>query len=142
MRGSLLAMLTIANIYLRLKLPQAAKSYALAVSYIAGSRKEEELAHLIPAGIFMAAESEFIAGAWCSATELYEFGIATQYGLTENGTDWEKHPVLQNAILHLTYTNLCARSVAHCLAALISATTAQTGEQELVDRDNQQDEYA
>ena len=133
MRGSLLAMLTIANIYLMLKFPQAAKSYALAVSYIAGSREEEELAHLIPAGIFMAAEAEFIAGAWCSATELYEFGIAVQYALTENGTDWERHTVLQQAVLHLTYTNLCARSVDHNLAALIAATTAQTGEQELVE---------
>ena len=132
-RGSLLAMLMIANVYLELKLPQASKSYALAVSYVAASRHDEELAHLVPAGILMAANADFIAGAWCSATELYERGITMQYALIEDGTDWEKHTVLQNAVLHLSYANLSARSVDPDLAALIAATTAQTGEQELVE---------
>ena len=132
-RGSLLSMLMIAKIYLDLKFPQASKSYALAVSYIAASRTDEELAHLVPAGIFMAANAEFIAGAWCSSTELYELGMTMQYTLIEHGTDWEKHSVLQQAALHLTYANLCAKSINHNLATQIAATTAQTGEQESIE---------
>ena len=132
-RGSLLSMLMVAKIYLELKLPQASKSYALAASYIAASRQDEELVHLVPAGILMAANADFIAGAWCSATELYERGIAMQYALIEDGTDWEKHTVLQNAVLHLSYANLCARTVDRGLAALIAASTARTGNQELIE---------
>ena len=37
-RGSLLAMILIARLYLELRLPQASKSYALAVAYIAASK--------------------------------------------------------------------------------------------------------
>ena len=132
-RGSVLSMLMIAKIYLELKLPQASKSYALAASYIAASRQDEQLVHLVPAGILMAANADFIAGAWCSATELYERGIAMQYALIEDGTDWEKHTVLQNAVLHLSYANLCARTVDRGLAALIAASTARTGNQELIE---------
>ena len=42
-RGSLLAMIMIAELYLELRLPQASKSYALAVSYIAASKGDEDL---------------------------------------------------------------------------------------------------
>ena len=132
-RGSLLSMIFIAKLYLELRLPQASKSYALAVAYIAALRRDEALADLVPAGLLMAASADFIAGAWCSAAELYELGLATQYEFVEDGGDWEKHTVVQDALLHLTYINACARTVNSDLAALISAKITRTGAQDLIE---------
>ena len=87
-------------------------------------RRDETLADLVPAGLLMAASADFIAGAWCSAAELYELGLVAQYEFVEDGGDWEKHTVVQNAFLHLTYINACARTVNSDLAALISAKTS------------------
>ena len=132
-RGSLLAMIIIAELYLELRLPQASKSYALAVSYIAALRRDDTLADLVPAGLLMAASADFIAGAWCSSAELYEFGLATQYEFIEDGTDWEKHTAVQNAFLHLAYINACVKIVDPDLADLIAAATAQTGAQDIIE---------
>ena len=132
-RGSLLAMTIIAKLYLELRLPQASKSYALTVAYIAASRGDEELADLVPTGLLMAASADFVAGAWCSATELYELGLMMQSMLIEDGIDSEKHPRVEDAILNLSYVNACARIVDSDLAALIEATTARIGAQELME---------
>ena len=132
-RGSLLAMILIAELYFELRLPQASKSYALAVSYIAASRGDEDLADLVPAGLLQAAGADFIAGAWCSAAELYELGLRTQYEFVEDGTDFEKHPAIQNALLHLSYVRACAEIVDPDLASLIGAMTARIGEEEFIE---------
>ena len=132
-RGSLLSMIFIAKLYLELRLPQASKSYALAVAYVAALKRDETLADLVPAGLLMAASADFIAGAWCSAAELYELGLAAQYEFVEDGGDWEKHTVVQSALLHLTYIDACARTVNSDLAALISSKIARTGAQDLIE---------
>ena len=132
-RGSLLSMIFIARLYLELRLPQASKAYALAVAYIAALKRDETLADLVPAGLLMAASADFIAGAWCSASELYELGLAAQYEFVEDGGDWEKHTVVQSALLHLTYIDACARTVNSDLAALISAKITRTGAQDLIE---------
>ncbi len=132
-RGSLLAMFFIADLYFRLHLPQAAKSYALAVAYIAGSKGDEELADLIPAGLLMAARADFVAGAWCSAMELYEFGLAAQREFVEDGTDSDKHPEVQNAILHLALINSCARCVDADLTASIGDSLDRIGARTIVE---------
>ena len=132
-RGSLLAMIFIADIYFRMRLPQASKSYALAVAYIAGSKGDEELADLLPAGLLMAARADLAAGAWCSATELYEFGLAAQREFVEDGIDSEKHPAVHDAILHLTLINSCARCVDSELAALIGDALDRIGTRAIVE---------
>ena len=124
-RGSLLAMNAIAGLYLDLQLPQAAKAYALGVAYIADSSGDEELADLVPAGLLMAASADFVAGAWCSAVELFELGLGAQYQLIEDGTDSDKHTGVQNACLQLVYVNACAKLVDSDLAALVGVKTAR-----------------
>ena len=132
-RGALLAMIIIARLYLELRLPQASKSHALAVAYIAASKGDEELADLIPAGLLMAASADFVAGAWCSATELYEFGLIAQHQFVEDGIDSEKHTEVNDALLNLAYVSACARIVDSDLAALIDATTARIGAQGIIE---------
>ena len=132
-RGSLLAMMIIAELYLDLRLPQASKSYALAVSYIALSRRDDDLADLIPAGLLMAANADFIAGAWYSAVELYDLGLGAQYAMIEDGDDFEKHPSIQNALLHLTYARACAKVIDFDLADLISKMVVHTGFDDIIE---------
>ena len=132
-RGSLLAMMVIARLYFELRLPQASKSYALAVAYVAASRRDEALVDLVPAGLLMAASADFVAGAWCSAVELYELGLDAQHEYIEDGFDWEKHTAVKTAALHLVYVNACSKIVDSDLAALIGATTGRIGAQELID---------
>ena len=129
----MLAMMIIARLYLELRLPHASKSYALAVSYIAAASREEELADLVPAGLLTAASADFIAGAWCGAAELYELGLAAQLEFIEDSTDSERHTAVDNAFLHLTYVNACARIVDCHLGALVGATTDRTGALEIIE---------
>ena len=133
LRGSLLAMMIIAELYLELKLPQASKSYALAVSYIAASRGDEGLADLVPAGLLMAASADFVAGAWCSSVELYELGLYAQYEFIEDGADFEKHPRIQNALLHLGYARACSKIVNPGLAALIGGVTVRIDADDIIE---------
>ena len=145
-RGSLLAMMVIAKLYLELQLPQASKSYALAVAYIAASKGDEELADLVPAGLLMAASADFVAGAWCSAVELYELGLNAQYQLIDDGTDWDKHTAVQDASLQLVYVNACARLVDSDLAASVGAKTARIDAagiiEEALDQVNPKDQHS
>ena len=132
-RGSLLAMFLIARLYLELLLPHASKSYALAVAYIAATRDDEDLADLIPAGLLMAANADFAAGAWCSATELYELGLVAQNELIEDGLDSEKHKEVEDTLIKLAYIKACADIVDADLAALIDAATARIDAQEVIE---------
>ena len=132
-RGSILAMMLIAELYFELRLPQASKSYALAVSYIAASKGDEDLVDLVPAGLLQAAGADFIAGAWCNAAELYQIGLRAQYGFIEDGTDFDKHPAIQNALLHLSYIHACAQTIGSDVASWIDTVTARMVEKEFVE---------
>ena len=130
-RGSLLAMLMISRLYLELRLPVAAKAYGLAVVFSAISRADDDVADLLPAGLLMAAQADFAAGAWCGATELFELGLRAQHQFIEDGLDFEKHESVQAAVLQMTYINACARDLAPALAATVAAAGNRVGVQEM-----------
>ncbi|MCY4449415.1 MAG: hypothetical protein OXE02_11315 [Chloroflexi bacterium] len=132
-RGSLLAMIIIARLYLELRLPQASKSYALAVAHIASSRGDEEHADLIPAGLLMAATADLAAGAWCSAVELYALGLLAQDEIIEDGIDWEKHEDIKDAFTNLACVSACARTVAPELASSIDSITERLGVRTIIE---------
>ena len=132
-RGSLLAMLMIAQLYLVLRLPAAAKAHGLAVAFSASANADEDLADLVPAGLLMAADADFVSGAWCGATELFELGLRAQDYFVEDGLDLEEHESVQGAILHLTHINACARDIAPTLAATVAAAGSRAGVQEIID---------
>ena len=65
----------------------AAKAYALAAATIAATSGDEDLTDLVPQGLLMAALSEFLAGAWYGAAELYGLGLSAQYQMGDSGMD-------------------------------------------------------
>jgi hypothetical protein len=81
MRGSLLAMAMISRIYDRLRLPLAAKFYALAVAYLASKLGEDELLDLVPRGVLMAADADYQQGAILNFMTLAESGLYWRYHL-------------------------------------------------------------
>ena len=132
-RGSLLAMLMIARLYLELRLPAAAKAYGLAVVFSATPSADEDVADLLPAGLLMAAQADFAAGTWCGATELFELGLKAQHHFIEGGLDSEDQEAVQSAILHLTYINACARDLDPTLAATVARAGSRAGVQEFIE---------
>ena len=101
---------------------------------------------MVPAGLLQAASADFIAGAWCSAVELYELGLRAQYEFIEDGTDFEKHPAIQNALLHLSYIHACAKTVGPDVAFWTDTATARMVEKEFVEAvagvlDSKDEEY-
>ena len=132
-RESLLAMIVIAKLYLNLWLPQASKSYALAVAYIATLRSDEELADLIPIGLLMAGNADFAAGAWCSASELCELGLVAQHQFIEDGIYSERHQkMVEDALSNLAHITACARSVDPDLTACVDAIANRIGFQQII----------
>ena len=132
LRESLLAMLMISRIYLKLRLPEAAKAHGLAVATVAVQSDDEDLADLVPRGLLVAAEGDFFSGAWCGATELLELALAAQYACVEDGSDFEKHETVQQAVLLMAYINACAQDVDPALAASVAASVSRVGVQEII----------
>ena len=132
LRGSLLAMLMIARLYLELRLPAAAKAYSLAVATSALQGADDELVDLVPRGLFMAAHADFASGAWCEATDLYELALVAQSQFVADGLDSEQHESVQAADLHLTYISACARDIDPGLEARVAASASRVGVQEII----------
>ncbi len=132
-RGSLLAMLMISRIYLDLRLPLAAKAHALAASYVAWSRGDDDLADLIPQGLLTAANCDFISGAWCNAVEMFDLGLQSLRVFAKEDVDFDQRDEVQDALLKLTYITGCAREVDGSLADAIRETNARFDLHEVID---------
>ena len=132
-RGSLLAMLVISRTYLELRLPLAAKSHALAASYVAWSSRDDALADLIPQGLLIAANCDFISGAWCSAVEMFDIGLESLRAFAKDAVSFEQRGEVQDALLKLTYITGCAREVDASLADAVRAKTARFDLHEVID---------
>lgn len=87
LRGALLAMAYIAQLYRRLRLPFAAKQYALAVAGAAQSTGRDDLADLVPSGMLLASEISYQAGDWLAALEELEIGMIAMHALGQEGSE-------------------------------------------------------
>ena len=131
-RGSVLASLVIAQLYGELRLFAAAKAYALAAATVAATSGDEELVDLAPRGLLLAANCEFLSGAWCGAVELYELGFSAQHQMG-GGIDFDEDEMIQGAVLQLSYIAACAREVDPSLESTMQAVVDRGGFQEVVD---------
>ncbi len=76
LRGSVLAILLLSKWYTELGFALAGKYYALAGAFLAGTSSDLSLRRYVPPGIFMAADCDYILGAWCSYILLSRVGLA------------------------------------------------------------------
>ncbi|MET7717426.1 hypothetical protein [Streptomyces sp. NPDC005407] len=109
LRGSLLAMALIANIYSRLGMPLAAKKYALAVAAGALRAPDEELRDLIAPALFLAATYDHQAGAWITSAETTAVAALAQINYASDPWNSERYPHIATAVTHQGFTMLAAR---------------------------------
>lgn len=132
-RGSLLAMLMISRIYAELRLPAAAKAYALAAAYVAWSQQDDELSDLISRSLIEAASADFLAGSWCGAIELYDLALKSLHSFAASDMDSAERSEVQDALLKFTYITSCALDFDPALAEVVRAVTSQLGLDEAID---------
>jgi hypothetical protein len=109
LRGSFLAMALIAEIYGRLRMPLAAKKYALVVAAGALRAPDTGLRDLVPRALFLAANYDHQAGAWISAAETTAVAALTQVNYARDPWDSERYPYVQTAVTQQGFTLLAAR---------------------------------
>ena len=132
LRGSVLAALTIAQLYRELRLYAAAKAYALAAAVTAANDSDGGLVDLAPRGLLFAASCEFLSGAWCSAAELYDLALVAQHEVGREGVNLDEDTMIQEAMLHLGYILLCARHTGPELASEIESLVERSGVLDLI----------
>jgi hypothetical protein len=126
LRGSLLALLTLARCYERLRLYLAAKQHALVAVGMAGAHGNDEHGDLIAAGLMLAARLDYRSGAWCSASESYEVAMMAHVLYEDDPWDISRHTELEAAYLHGGYMRAAAMLVNSGLA-----TTVKKGQDEV-----------
>jgi len=133
LRGSLLSMLLISQIYMELRLPVAGRYYALAAALAASASQEEDLADLIPQALDMAARAEHLAGAWWAETKL--LGLVTRAHATyvEPSFDMETFTYLETVAVHAAMLLTITRLIGHRLTDEIEHTLSECGLLELID---------
>ena len=108
LRGSLLAMRLIGQIYNELGLPHAAKQYALAAAGIAITSEETQLQDIGPDALADAVHYGHAAGAWGDALALANLAVIAHGSLAEDAYDPEAHPDLERLDFHTMIVLLAA----------------------------------
>jgi hypothetical protein len=127
LRGSLLAMLLISSCYRELRLPQAAKQYALAASYAASVASDDEVIDLLSSGLLVASETDYQAGATCSALELLEAGIALQSAQVEIDANSVAADLLERAYATLGFALMIARATTPAFVPFVERVAQSLG---------------
>ncbi|WP_179012440.1 hypothetical protein [Paenarthrobacter ureafaciens] len=126
LRGSVLAMLTISGLYSNLKLPHAAKKYALTAASIAVSSQNSDVIDLASDSLIRAFNACYGAGAWLDATALSQLALQAHGTYAEEAFDHEHHPELVGLDFHQTMICMVARKfrpeLVETLTELLSAT--------------------
>jgi hypothetical protein len=109
LRNSLLTMALIAEIYGRLRMPLAAKKYALAVATGALRAPDTDLTELVPRALFLAAGYDHQAGAWITSAETTAVAALAQTNLATDPWDSQRYPYIQTAVAYQGFTMLAAK---------------------------------
>jgi hypothetical protein len=108
LRGSLLVMRLIGRIYAELRLPHAAKQYALAVATLAAASGEMALQDQIPEGLIEAMDHCHVAGAWGDALAFADIAVRAHSAFAEDAFNPEAHPSLERLDFHAMIVLLAA----------------------------------
>lgn len=107
LRGSLLAQLFVAQCYLDLGLPLAARYFWLATAHIA--TRSPELTDLVAPALFGAARADYHDCAWFSSLDLIERAFRAQLVLADDPWDPSRFEYLNYGFLELAIIAACAR---------------------------------
>jgi hypothetical protein len=92
-------MLLASRVYYDLRLPLAAKQYAVAAASLARQSDDPELAVLMARGILVAATCDHLAGQSLTATYCFRVGIWAQAQLADDPWSVSRYPAFQNMLI-------------------------------------------
>ncbi|NJC66227.1 hypothetical protein HC028_17195 [Planosporangium flavigriseum] len=132
LRGSLLAMLFIARLYGELRMPLAAKKYALSAAFAACTLPDRNVRDLAPAGVFEAASYDHLAGAWMSALRMTRTAVLLHTQVAADPWNMDRHGDLASATVHAVVIQAAVRHRPE-LAGAVTQLIADAGLSEYVD---------
>jgi hypothetical protein len=126
LRGSLLAMLIIADCYQALRLLQAAKQHALAAAYGA-SIGGDDVIDLVSTGFLFASECDYLGGASFGALELVSLGLLAQSHYVDTEASKSADDQRTRAVMTLGWCLHLARRVAPRFVPFVEQTAKTLG---------------
>ncbi|MEA2277917.1 MAG: hypothetical protein QOC78_2877 [Solirubrobacteraceae bacterium] len=129
LRPTVMTSLLLGDCYRRLKLPQAAKQFALGAVTLAHTTGADDLTDLIPHGLLQASSHEYTAGNWCSAVQLADLGLTAQHTMIDAEIDPWAQDDLSKAMITAGMALRAARQLVKddTLTAKISELAAHHG---------------
>lgn len=107
LRGSLLAQQFVAECYMTLHLPLAARYFWLATARIAS--RAPELADMVAPALFGAARADYHAGSWFACLDVVERAFRAHAVLAQDPWDLTHHEHVQFGLLELTIIEACGQ---------------------------------
>jgi hypothetical protein len=111
LRPTVMTSLLLGDCYRRLKLPQAAKQFALGAMTLAHTAGADDLTDLIPHGLLQASSHEYVAGNWCAALQLADLGLRAQNTMVDAEVDAWAEDDLQKAVITVGMAVRAARQL-------------------------------
>ncbi|MFB9832831.1 hypothetical protein [Actinoallomurus acaciae] len=124
--GAALMMLLAARVYYDLRLPLAAKQYAMSAASIARANGDPELAVLTARGFIVAATCEHLAGQWLTATQTFRIGIWAQGALAGDPWSFERYPYFHDMLIDQCFILRTARELRPAFLHLIEPVIEST----------------
>lgn len=124
--GAALMMLLAARVYYDLRLPIAAKQYAMSAASVARANGNPELAVLMARGFMVVASCEHLAGQWLTATQTFRIGIWAQGGLAGDPWSFERYPYFHNMLIDQCFIVRAARALRPAFLDLIEPVLEST----------------
>lgn len=109
LRGSLLAEQFVADCYMTLELPLAARYFWLATVRLASRRPD--LVDMVAPALFGAAKADYHAGSWFACLDTLERAFRAHAVLAQDPWDLTRHEHVQYGLLELTIIDACAQRV-------------------------------
>lgn len=124
--GAALMMLLAARVYYDMRLPLAAKQYAMSAASVARANGDPELAVLMARGFMVAATCEHLAGQWLTATQTFRIGIWAQGALAGDPWSFERYPYFHNMLIDQCSILRAARALRPAFLHLIEPVLEST----------------
>lgn len=124
--GAALMMLLASKVYENLRLPLAAKQYAMSAASIARESGDPELAVLIARGFILAATYEHLAGQWLTATDTFRVGILAQAQYAADPWNLERYTYFSDMLVDQSLILRSAQSLRPQLMPMLQEAVAST----------------
>lgn len=131
--GAALMMLLASKTYYDLKLPLAAKQYALAAATLAKQSGDPALELIMARGIMVAATCDHMAGQWLSATYLFRVGIWAQAQYADDPWNLSRYPYFQNMLIDQAFILRTAEAIRPAAMEILRPIVESTNVNQFLD---------